>query len=50
MTRLLRPLSLNHLVDRILDMTRTSINVTGDLTACVVLSRWLHLTDADVPD
>jgi Na+/H+-dicarboxylate symporter len=27
-------------VDRILDMSRTAINVTGDLTACVVLHRW----------
>lgn len=28
-------------VDRILDMSRTSINVTGDLTACVVMERWI---------
>ncbi|WP_371156448.1 dicarboxylate/amino acid:cation symporter [Jannaschia sp. 2305UL9-9] len=28
-------------VDRILDMCRTAINVTGDLTACVVMDRWL---------
>jgi Na+/H+-dicarboxylate symporter len=28
-------------VDRILDMCRTSINVTGDLVACVVMDRWL---------
>lgn len=28
-------------VDRILDMCRTTINVTGDLTACVVMDRWL---------
>lgn len=28
-------------VDRILDMTRTSVNVAGDLTACVVMDRWL---------
>ena len=27
-------------VDRILDMSRTAVNVTGDLTACVVLDRW----------
>jgi len=33
-------------VDRILDMCRTAINVTGDLTACVVMDRWL----ADVKD
>lgn len=28
-------------VDRILDMTRTMINVTGDLTACVVMDRFI---------
>ncbi len=28
-------------VDRILDMLRTSVNVTGDLTACVVMQRWV---------
>ncbi len=28
-------------VDRILDMSRTAVNVTGDLTACVVMERWL---------
>lgn len=28
-------------VDRVLDMCRTSINVTGDLTACAVMDRWL---------
>ncbi|MCF2855897.1 dicarboxylate/amino acid:cation symporter [Pseudoalteromonas sp. SMS1] len=28
-------------VDRILDMCRTTLNVTGDLTACVVMNRWL---------
>ncbi|MCG7535987.1 dicarboxylate/amino acid:cation symporter [Pseudoalteromonas sp. OOF1S-7] len=28
-------------VDRILDMCRTVINVSGDLTACVVMNRWL---------
>jgi Na+/H+-dicarboxylate symporter len=27
-------------VDRLLDMCRTAVNVTGDLTACVVLNRW----------
>ncbi len=27
-------------VDRILDMTRTSVNVTGDLTASVVFNKW----------
>lgn len=28
-------------VDRILDMCRTAVNVTGDLTACVVMNKWL---------
>lgn len=28
-------------VDRLLDMSRTAVNVSGDLTACVVISRWL---------
>ena len=28
-------------VDRILDMCRTAINVSGDLTACTVMNRWL---------
>ncbi len=28
-------------VDRLLDMTRTAVNVSGDLTACVVMDRWL---------
>jgi len=36
-------------VDRILDMCRTSVNVTGDLTACVVMDRWLAKQfDSDV--
>ena len=28
-------------VDRILDMSRTAINVTGDLTATLVMDRWV---------
>lgn len=28
-------------VDRILDMCRTAVNVTGDLTASVIMNRWL---------
>jgi len=28
-------------VDRILDMSRTAVNVTGDLTACLVMDRWV---------
>ena len=32
-------------VDRLLDMARTSVNVTGDLTASLVLDRWIgHAT------
>ena len=29
-------------VDRLLDMCRTTINVTGDLTATVVMQKWMH--------
>lgn len=29
-------------VDRILDMCRTTVNVSGDLTASTVMERWLH--------
>lgn len=29
-------------VDRILDMARTAVNVSGDLTASVVMENWLH--------
>lgn len=29
-------------VDRLLDMCRTTINVTGDLTATVVMQYWMH--------
>ena len=28
-------------VDRILDMSRTAVNVTGDLTASLVMDRWV---------
>lgn len=28
-------------VDRLLDMMRTAVNVSGDLTACIVMDRWL---------
>lgn len=28
-------------VDRILDMTRTMVNVVGDLVACVLMNRWI---------
>lgn len=31
-------------VDRLLDMCRTTVNVTGDLTACTVMDRWLPLS------
>ena len=29
-------------VDRLLDMMRTTVNVTGDLTATTVMQRWMH--------
>lgn len=32
-------------VDRILDMCRTSVNVTGDLVACTVMQRWTAGSD-----
>ena len=32
-------------VDRILDMCRTAVNVTGDLTACTVMDRWICEAD-----
>ncbi|KUG05119.1 proton/glutamate symport protein [hydrocarbon metagenome] len=32
-------------VDRILDMSRTALNVTGDLTASMVMNRWLGNQD-----
>jgi len=37
-------------VDRLLDMARTAVNVTGDLRAAVVLNRWLspHENQHDV--
>ncbi len=28
-------------VDRILDMARTAVNVTGDLVACMVTNKWI---------
>lgn len=39
-------------VDRILDMSRTAVNVTGDLVACTVMHRWigeeLHMEQAEL--
>lgn len=35
-------------VERILGMFRTAINVTGDLTACVVFDRWLAPTSKNL--
>lgn len=29
-------------VDRILDMSRTTVNVTGDLVGCVIMNRWIR--------
>jgi Na+/H+-dicarboxylate symporters len=28
-------------IDRLLDMCRTSVNVTGDLAACLVMNEWI---------
>jgi len=28
-------------VDRILDMSRTAINVTGDLVTCALMEKWV---------
>jgi Na+/H+-dicarboxylate symporter len=36
-------------VDRILDMSRTSINVTGDLAACIVMERWIGEEPTSAP-
>ena len=36
-------------VDRILDMSRTAINVCGDLVACVLMNRWIT-DEAEVPE
>jgi Na+/H+-dicarboxylate symporter len=37
-------------VDRILDMSRTSLNVVGDLVACVLMDRWMRREeDAESP-
>jgi len=33
-------------VDRILDMCRTAVNVTGDLTASVVMEKWIKKTSS----
>ncbi|MEL0112793.1 MAG: cation:dicarboxylase symporter family transporter, partial [Rickettsiales bacterium] len=30
-------------VDRVLDMCRTVLNVTGDLVACVLMNRWVRV-------
>lgn len=35
-------------VDRILDMSRTAINVSGDITACIVMDNWLPAQTAAV--
>ncbi|MFZ9029017.1 MAG: dicarboxylate/amino acid:cation symporter [Crocinitomicaceae bacterium] len=36
-------------IDRILGMFRTSLNVTGDLTACVVFNRWFGTSKPAAP-
>lgn len=37
-------------VDRILDMARTAVNVTGDLVTCVVMDRWIGDEIAPPPE
>jgi len=37
-------------VDRILDMSRTAVNVTGDLLTCVLMNRWLGKDEEPVSD
>jgi Na+/H+-dicarboxylate symporter len=37
-------------VDRILDMSRTAINVTGDLVTCVLMNKWISDKHVHVPD
>jgi proton glutamate symport protein len=34
-------------VDRVLDMTRTAVNVSGDLTACTVMDKWLSVDSSN---
>lgn len=34
-------------VDRILDMTRTAVNVSGDLTASIIMDRWLKFEESN---
>lgn len=36
-------------VDRILDMSRTALNVSGDMTACCVMDKWLPVSDRQKP-
>ena len=35
-------------VDRILDMARTTVNVTGDLVGCVIMNRWIRPDELQV--
>jgi Na+/H+-dicarboxylate symporter len=35
-------------IDRILGMFRTAVNVSGDLTACVIFDRWFGKTKEDI--
>lgn len=36
-------------VDRILDMSRTTVNVVGDLVACVLMNRWIKPEGSSPP-
>lgn len=37
-------------VDRILDMSRTVLNVTGDLVACVLMNKWAQREESQLTD
>ncbi|MDX1710023.1 MAG: dicarboxylate/amino acid:cation symporter [Rhodovibrionaceae bacterium] len=37
-------------VDRLLDMARTTVNVTGDIATCVIMDRWLSMDAEAAPE
>jgi Na+/H+-dicarboxylate symporter len=37
-------------VDRILDMSRTAVNLTGDLVTCTVMDRWIGAGEIEKPE
>jgi len=36
-------------VDRILDMSRTAVNVCGDMVACQLMDKWVDRTEQGTP-